>query len=125
MRRKIVPYNVYLKEYARKLRNDSTLGEILLWKELNNKQLQGCDFHRQKPLLNYIADFYCYELGLIIEVDGNYHNHEEQYNLDVLRETDLKEYGLTILRFTEQEVKTDMINVIRTIDAYVTEQHGV
>jgi very-short-patch-repair endonuclease len=57
MQRKIIPYQPYLKELARKLRNDSTLGEVLLWNEIKNKQFHGYDFHRQKPLLNYIADF--------------------------------------------------------------------
>jgi len=70
MPRKIIPYQPYLKELARKLRNDSTLGEALLWNELKNKQMYGYDFHRQKPLLNYIADFYCNELNLVIEIDG-------------------------------------------------------
>ena len=124
MKRKIIPYNTRLKDFARKLRNDSTLGEILLWKEINNKQIHGYDFHRQKPLLNYIADFYCYELGLIIEVDGNYHNHDDQSTYDTLREKDLEEYDLTILRFTEQEVRNDMINVLRSIEAYII-THGV
>ncbi len=78
VRRKIIPYNPNLKTLARKLRNDSTLGEALLWRELNNGQMYGFDFHRQKPLLNYIVDFYCYELELIIEVDGQYHTWEEQ-----------------------------------------------
>lgn len=119
MKRKIIPYNIKLKEYARRLRNDSTLGEILLWKQLNNKQMFGYDFHRQKPLLNYIADFYCYELGLIIEIDGVYHTHDEQSVLDALREKDLEEYDLTILRFSEQEVRKDMINVLRAIEAYI------
>jgi very-short-patch-repair endonuclease len=83
MKRKIIPYNPNLKQLARNLRNDSTLGEALLWKELNGKQMHGFDVHRQKPLLNYIVDFYCYELNLVIEIDGHYHNHEEQYKLDV------------------------------------------
>ena len=83
--------------------------------------MYGYDFHRQKPLLNYIADFYCYELGLIIEIDGVYHTHDEQSVLDLLREKDLEEYGLTILRFTEQEVRKDMINVLRAIEAYIIE----
>ncbi|MDB5156997.1 MAG: hypothetical protein JWR50_1704 [Mucilaginibacter sp.] len=125
MKRKIIPYNKRLKDFARKLRNDSTLGEILLWKEINGKQLYGYDFHRQKPLLNYIADFYCYELGLVIEVDGNYHNHDEQSILDVLREKDLEEYDLTIMRFTEQEVRNDMINVLRAIEAYIITQQEI
>jgi len=83
MPRKPIPYNPNLKQLARKLRNDSTLGEILLWKELNNKQFYSYDFHRQKPLLNYIADFYCYELALVIEIDGRYHTHIETYELDL------------------------------------------
>src|ERR1700744_1838651 len=119
MRRKLIPYNPKLKELAKRLRNDSTLGEVLLWKELNNKQMFGYDFHRQKPLLDYIVDFYCYELNLIIEIDGQYHNHIEIYELDLLRENELKEYNLTIMRFTEQEVRKDMVNVLRTIENYI------
>jgi very-short-patch-repair endonuclease len=121
MARKIIPYNSKLKELARKLRNDSTLGEVLLWKELNNKQMYGYDFHRQKPLLNYIVDFYCYELDLVIEIDGQYHNWEEKSQADLLRDKELEEYSLTILRFTEQEVRKDMVNVLRTIENYILE----
>ena len=121
MPHKIIPYNSYLKDLAKKLRNDSTLGEILLWKELNNKQMHCYDFHRQKPLLNYIVDFYCYELNLVIEVDGQYHNHEEQDRADLLRDKELEKYDLTILRFTEQEVRKDMINVLRTIEQHIME----
>ena len=122
MRRVLIPYNPKLKELAKKLRNDSTLGEALLWKEIKNKQFYGYDFHRQKPLLNYIVDFYCYELNLIIEIDGQYHNHEETYNLDLAREAELEKYNLTILRFTEQEVKKDMVNVLRTIEGFILEK---
>ncbi|RVT99954.1 DUF559 domain-containing protein [Mucilaginibacter limnophilus] len=119
MRRKIIPYNSKLKEFARKLRNDSTLGEILLWKELNNKQFYGYDFQRQKPLLEFIADFYCNELSLVIEIDGDYHNHEEAFKLDIERVVKLKEWGLNILRFTENEVRKDMTNVLRGIEGYI------
>ena len=68
--RKIYPYNPKLKELARQLRNDSTLSEILLWNELKGKQVEGYDFQRQKPILNYILDFFCHELELAIEIDG-------------------------------------------------------
>ena len=104
---------------ARKLRNDSTPGEITLWHELKNKQFYGFDFHRQKPLLNYIADFYCYELALIIEIDGRYHDNAETWELDLLREEELKTYDLTIIRFSEQEIKKDMVNVLRTIGGFI------
>jgi very-short-patch-repair endonuclease len=97
------------------------LGEVLLWKEINNKQLYGYDFQRQKPLLNYIVDFYCNELDLVIEIDGQYHNHEEKSNLDVARDTELEEYNLTVIRFTEQEVRKDMVNVLRTIEKHIVE----
>ncbi len=85
MRRVLIPYNPKLKELAKRLRNESTLGEALLWNELKTKKMHSYDFQRQKPLLNYIVDFYCYELNLVIEVDGQYHNHEETYKLDLAR----------------------------------------
>ena len=119
MPRKIIPYNSNLKQLARKLRNDSTLGEVLLWNELKNKQLYGFDFHRQKPLLNYIVDLYCYELELVIEIDGLYHNWEEQDEKDVLRDKELAAFDLTVLRFTEQEVRKDMVNVLRTLELHI------
>jgi len=121
MPRKIIPYNPNLKELARKLRNDSTLGEALLWNEIKSKKLYGYDFQRQKPLLNYIADFYCYELGLVIEIDGMYHYNSEQDELDILRQKELEEYNLTIIRFSEQEVRKDMVNVLRTLKGYILE----
>ncbi|WP_419801218.1 endonuclease domain-containing protein [Mucilaginibacter sp.] len=117
MRRKIIPYNPKLKELARNLRNNSTPGEIRLWQELKANQFYGYDFHRQKPLLNYIADFYCAELNLIVEINGRY--HEENIEKDVCRSGELSKYNLKILRFTEQEVKTDMFNVLRTLEIYV------
>ena len=121
MKRKLIPYNQNLKQLARNLRNDSTPGEVLLWKELSNKKMHGFDFHRQKPLLNYIVDFYCYELRLIIEIDGRYHDNEEQYKLDITREAELADHDLAILRFTEMDIRKDMINVLKTIENYLLE----
>ncbi len=117
MQRKVIPYNPKLKELARNLRNNSTPGEILLWRELKTKQVLGYDFHRQKPLLNYIVDFYCAELNLVIEIDGRY--HEEIADKDLKRTEELEQYQLMILRFTEQEVKTDMFNILRTLETYI------
>jgi very-short-patch-repair endonuclease len=121
MTRTIIPYNPKLKDLARKLRNESTLGEILLWKELKSKQYFEYDFHRQKPLLNYIVDFYCSELNLVIEIDGHYHNHEEKVEADQLRDQELAKYKLTVIRFSETEVRKDIVNVLRTIERYVVE----
>jgi len=83
--------------------------------------MYGYDFHRQKPLLNYIVDFYCYELNLVIEIDGQYHNHEEQDQADLLRDKELESHDLKVLRFTEMEVRKDMVNVLRTIEQHVLE----
>lgn len=121
MPRKIIPYNPKLKDLARKLRNDSTLGEVLLWNELKTKQYFEYDFHRQKPLLNYIVDFYCSELNLVIEIDGHYHNHEEKVEADRLRDLELTKYNLTVIRFSEMEVRKDIVNVLRTIERHVVE----
>ena len=119
MKRKIVPYDSNLKELARKLRNDGTLGEILLWNHLKGKQMMGYDFHRQKPLLKFIADFYCSELNLVIEVDGDSHQNETQQVKDEAKEYDLSHYSITVLRFFESEVKGDIDNVLRTIRFYI------
>jgi very-short-patch-repair endonuclease len=120
MKRKIIPYNPKLKELARKLRNNSTKSEIKLWQQLKGKQLLGYDFHRQKPLLNYIADFYCYELKLVIEVDGYSHQFEETIKKDEIKQRELEKIGLTVLRFEDDEVMKDMNNVLRRLEEYVT-----
>ena len=121
MRRKIIPYKPFLKELARKLRNNSTKSEIILWKHLKNKQLYGYSFHRQKPLLDFIADFYCYELNLVIELDGYTHNFEEVIEKDKIKEEALNAVGLTVMRFQDQEVFQNINNVLRVLENYILE----
>lgn len=72
-RRPIIAYSPVLKQQARELRRRSTLSEILLWKRLRGHQIRGFDFHRQKPVGNFIVDFYCSEIFLATEIDGGYH----------------------------------------------------
>ena len=79
-RKKILLYNRKLKERARYLRNNSTLSEILLWKYLKGKQMQGFDFDRQKPIDNFIVDFFCNELMLAIEIEGDSHTFNVEYD---------------------------------------------
>ena len=117
--RKIIPYNPKLKEFARQLRNKSTKSEIYLWKHLKGKQLMGYDFHRQKPLDNYIVDFFCHELMLAIELDGYTHQLEETMEKDEKKEKRLNELGVNVLRFQDGEVYNDVENVIRVIEAYI------
>jgi very-short-patch-repair endonuclease len=120
-KRKIIPYNPKLTQLARKLRNDSTETEIYLWLKLKGKQMYGYDFQRQKPIDNYILDFFCYDLMLGIEVDGYSHEILEVFNKDIIKEKRMNELGITILRFSDFEVLRDMENVIRAIEFYILE----
>lgn len=120
-KRKIIPYNPKLTQLAKKLRNESTQTEIYLWLKLKGKQMYGYDFHRQKPIDNYILDFFCYDLMLGIEVDGYSHEILEVHNKDIVKEKRMNELGITILRFSDFEVLRDMENVIRAIEFYILE----
>ena len=118
-RKKVIPYNHYLKEYARQLRNHSTRSEILLWHFLKNKQLSGYDFHRQRPVENYILDFFCHELMLGIELDGESHLREEVKEKDRKKEDDLVRLGITILRFEDAEVLVETEFVMKRIEQFI------
>ncbi|WP_288982553.1 DUF559 domain-containing protein [uncultured Flavobacterium sp.] len=102
MKNKIIPYNPKLKEFARELRKNSTLSEVLLWQKIKNKAL-GVQFHRQVPMLEYIVDFYCHELMLAIEIDGN--SHLYKYDYDRKRQGELEKAGVVFLRFTDLDIK--------------------
>jgi very-short-patch-repair endonuclease len=118
-RRKIIRYNPKLKEYARELRNNSTQSEIKLWKYLKGKQMMGYDFHRQKPIDNYILDFFCYELMLGIEIDGYTHQFEEVFIRDMKKDRKMSELGIQILRFKDEEVLYGIENVLRVIENFI------
>jgi len=119
MRRKIISYNPKLKEKARDLRNNSTFTEILLWNYLRGRQVLGYDFDRQKPIDNYIVDFYCKELKLAIEVDG--HSHYGNENKDQKRDKRLKELGIAVLRFDDLEVRHHAEFILDEIEQWITE----
>jgi len=101
-RNKIIPYNPVLRDRARNLRKESTLSEILLWKEIKTKQILGYQFHRQVPIDYYIADFFCHELFLAIEIDGISHALKETY--DEKWQQRLESLGVRFLRFDDLEV---------------------
>ena len=117
MRRKIIPYNPTLKEKARQLRNNSTNTEILLWKFLKGRQMCGYDFHRQKPLDEYIVDFFCNELMLAIEIDGISHEGHEEY--DKQRQQRLENLGIRFLRFDDNDVYYRTDKVLKEIEDWV------
>lgn len=120
-RRKIIPYNPKLKELARQLRNNSTKSEIFLWQFLNGKQMRGYDFHRQKPIDNFIIDFFCNELMLAIELDGYTHQLDEVFEKDQIKNKKLNELGIFVLRFHDSEALDDAYNVLREIESYIDE----
>ncbi|KAA9338851.1 endonuclease domain-containing protein [Adhaeribacter soli] len=116
-------YNKNLKPLARNLRKDSTKSEIRLWCELlSGKRMLGFGFRRQRPVGNYIADFLCKELNLIVEVDGYTHNFKT--GEDAKRDADLQVIGFKVLRFSDREVMQDIENVRRTLEIWIEEKTG-
>ncbi len=98
---------------ANELRRNSTDAERLLWSKLRNRQLNGFKFRRQVPIGPYIADFVCWELKLIIEVDGG--QHAEQAERDLARSRYLETKGFKIVRFWNNEVLGNIEGVLETL----------
>lgn len=124
-RRQIIPYNPKLKEIARQFRNNSTLSEVLLWLELKGKKMRGYDFHRQKPIDNYIVDFFCHELMLVIEIDGISHTWEEVAVNEEIRQRKIESFGIQFLRFDDKEIKQNMSFVLNTIHDWIVEKEKI
>ncbi len=114
-----IKYNPKLKEFARQLRNNATKAEIRLWQKLKRNQMYGYDFHRQKPIDEYIVDFFCNKLQLAIEVDGYSHEILEVWEKDVKKTRRLNELGVRVLRFSDHQVLNDMENVLRAVEDYI------
>jgi very-short-patch-repair endonuclease len=105
-------YNPNLRQKANNLRSSMTKAECCLWKYvLRGKTLKGYRFRRQRPILNFIADFICFELKLIIEVDGKTHHDEEVISKDRNKNKVLNEKGFTIIRFTDSDILENITSV--------------
>ena len=115
----MLPYNKNLKEPSRQLRKDMTEAEKLFWSKIRKKQLKGVQFYRQKIIGDYIVDFYCPQVMLVIEIDGSQHYQEEGLEKDEVRDAYLQALRLTILRFTNREVLTNMAGVLKTVYDYL------
>ena len=98
-------------EHAKQLRYTQTEAEQKLWARLRNRQLNGKKFRRQRAIADYVLDFYCHEYKLAIELDGEHHNQEEVKEYDEARTKSLSESGITILRFWNEEVMSDINKV--------------
>ena len=96
-----------------------TFAEVLLWNELKQKKVCGYDFDRQRPIHNYIVDFYCKDLMLAIEVDGISHYSEGAFESDRIRQSEIEDLGVSFLRFDDEEVRHDMENVLRSIEGWI------
>lgn len=106
-------YNKKLKGFAKENRTEGTKAEAALWKYvLKAKQMKGYQFNRQRPVLNYIADFICKPLNLIIEVDGV--THEDNTARDYIKTKSLEEVGYIVIRFSDE-------NVLKNIDSVSNE----
>ncbi len=104
-----------LYEYAKQMRRNSTEAEEIMWQQLRNKQVAGLKFRRQHPVDRFIVDFYCHKINLAIELDGEIHNESEQRDLDKGRTETLKEFGINVIRFRNEEVLDNIGNVINKL----------
>lgn len=104
-----------MKEKARKLRKKMTPAEKKLWQRVRDRQVAGLKIRRQQAFGPYIFDFFCYELRLVIELDGSIHNEPSQRANDAERDDWCRACGLTVLRFTNDQVFADIELIIRSI----------
>ena len=109
-------YNKHLKKHAQKLRKNMTKAEVCLWKyTLSRRQMDGYTFNRQRPVLRYIADFFCSELKLIIEIDGITHHFDRVAENDIVRQQALEKAGFTVIRFSDSDILHDIDRISECI----------
>jgi very-short-patch-repair endonuclease len=119
------PYSPHLKESSKELRGQPTPAEKKFWNSLRKMPLyETTVFNRQKPIGNYIADFYCHRFQLVIEIDGNSHGSEFAQNKDSKRTEFLESQGLTVLRFTNREVEDNVEAVMVKVEAFIGKEKG-
>ncbi|MBN1199747.1 MAG: endonuclease domain-containing protein, partial [Bacteroidales bacterium] len=104
---------VFIK--AKELRENMTGAERALWSKISREKIEGYRFKPQHPIGSFIVDFYCHKARLVIEIDGEVHYHEEQFELDQGRSDELERFGLKVLRFSNQEVIQGIEEVFDTI----------
>ncbi|HYV92564.1 MAG TPA: endonuclease domain-containing protein [Chitinophagales bacterium] len=100
---------------AEELRKRMTPAEELLWEELKGKKVNGMKFRRQHPLNNFIADFYCHQKRLVIELDGSIHDEADQAEYDLGRTEELSEFEIKVIRFSNEMVMRNLKDVIEEI----------
>jgi very-short-patch-repair endonuclease len=113
------PYRKTLSEPARSLRTNMTDAEQVLWYHIRCKQIQGVQFYRQKPLLEFIVDFYCPAAKLVVELDGSQHFEAAHLAKDQDRDAAIAGLGLHVLRFDNRQVLLETDAVLGVLDETV------
>ena len=111
----MISYDKNLKTASRHLRKNMTEAEQRLWYRLRRKQILGVQFYRQKPLLDFIVDFYCPVAKLVVEVDGGQHFEGARMMMDQRRDERLGQCGLKVLRFDNRQVMGELEAVVAVI----------
>jgi very-short-patch-repair endonuclease len=117
----VLPYDRGLTERSQELRKNLTTAEKFLWSKIRAKQIKGCWFYRQKPVGEYIADFYCPKAKLIVEVDGSHHLLSEVSENDLVRDKYMEGIGLHTIRFTNKQVLANIQTVLKRIESELPE----
>lgn len=107
----------HIFEKAKLLRDNMTLAELRLWNALKGKQVLNLKFRPQHPIDIFIADFYCHQVKLVIEIDGEIHQDEEQLEYDIGREAELSYLGIKVIRFTNKEIFNNLPEVVAKIES--------
>jgi very-short-patch-repair endonuclease len=121
-------YKNIITERARELRKHQTPAESIFWQQVRGRKFYGLKFLRQYPILHnqnnsvqfFIADFYCHDLRLIVEIDGDIHNTKYQQEYDLIREETLGEMGYRIIRFSNKDVQQNIYTVLTNLTHYTT-----
>lgn len=121
MHHKTLPSTIYR---AKSLRRTQTPAENRFWYYVRNRKMLGLKFRRQHPLGNFIADFYCHELKLVVEIDGSIHELDHIKEYDKERETQIKKLGLSVLRFSNTDVFYNPDFVELTIKKFMDTKRG-
>ena len=109
---------------AEELRKCCTWEEDIVWGYLSGNKA-GVKFRRQHPLLFYIADFYCHQLKLVVEIDGSVHNKEDVKIHDAKRQKEIEALGITVLRFTNNQVKNNPEKIVEGINKTIKELQNI
>ncbi len=111
--------NQNIQSNAKDLRKQETKAEEILWNYLKNRQILGLKFRRQHPIDIFIADFYCHEKRLVIEVDGEIHNTPDNKIYDLSRTDELNNHNIKVIRFTNHQVINNVKEVISEIKKFI------